>query len=114
MQGGRYGYDNPEPLLRGVNTRIVIPIIIIVIILSLVMLGGALSFYVLEDLVIVRLLIIIVTIFFLLGLYFLPAIMAYNNKINVKSIFIFNLFLGWTIVGWVIAMARVTKKVYNF
>lgn len=36
-------------------------------------------------------------------LYFLPAIIG-HNKHNAAGIFLVNLFLGWTIVGWVIAL----------
>ncbi len=37
------------------------------------------------------------------ALYFLPAIIG-RNKRNHTSILLFNLFLGWTLVGWVIAL----------
>ena len=40
-----------------------------------------------------------------LTLYFLPAIVAYNRKKNnANSIFILNLFMGWSGIGWVIAL----------
>jgi hypothetical protein len=42
--------------------------------------------------------------FFLFGLYFLPTIIARHHP-NRPSIFIVNLFLGWTLVGWVISLA---------
>jgi hypothetical protein len=38
-----------------------------------------------------------------LAVYFIPAIVGYNKK-NVIGILLLNLFLGWTIVGWVIAL----------
>jgi hypothetical protein len=47
-------------------------------------------------------------IFLIIGLflYFLPAIIAVDRKLlNTGSIFIVNLFLGWTLVGWVGALA---------
>jgi Superinfection immunity protein len=39
-----------------------------------------------------------------LVLYFLPSLIG-QKKRNANSIFIVNLFLGWTLVGWVIALA---------
>ena len=42
----------------------------------------------------------------LLGIYLLPAIVAtIRSHHNVASIWIINLFLGWTFLGWVIALA---------
>jgi hypothetical protein len=38
-----------------------------------------------------------------LFLYFLPAIIA-RRKTNALAIFVFNLFFGWTGIGWVIAL----------
>jgi len=40
-----------------------------------------------------------------LGIYFLPAIVAcFNKKKNACGIFVLNLFLGWTGIGWIIAL----------
>ncbi len=36
-------------------------------------------------------------------LYFLPSIIG-HNKHNAGAIFVLNLLLGWTVVGWVVAM----------
>lgn len=41
--------------------------------------------------------------FFGVLLYFLPSIIG-HNKHGAGGIFLLNLFLGWTIVGWVAAM----------
>lgn len=42
---------------------------------------------------------------FVLGLYFLPFIVALClSKRNKAGIFILNLFLGWTLLGWVGAL----------
>jgi hypothetical protein len=43
--------------------------------------------------------------FLLLGtlLYFLPTIIGHNRQ-NAGGIFVLNLLLGWTVIGWVIAM----------
>ncbi|HEY5391970.1 MAG TPA: superinfection immunity protein [Hanamia sp.] len=36
-------------------------------------------------------------------LYFLPTIIGFKKK-NATAIFILNLFLGWTFIGWVVAL----------
>ena len=39
--------------------------------------------------------------------YFIPAIVASIRKHNnATAIFVFNLFLGWTFLGWVLALGR--------
>jgi hypothetical protein len=38
-----------------------------------------------------------------IGLYFLPAILG-RKKRNVTAIFTLNLLLGWTVIGWVVAL----------
>lgn len=46
-----------------------------------------------------------------LGVYFLPTIQAFTaKKRNAASIAVVNLFLGWTFLGWVVAMAWAVKK----
>jgi T4 superinfection immunity protein len=46
-----------------------------------------------------------------LGLYFLPFIMARKkNKKNSEAIGVLNFFLGWTVVGWVIALVWATME----
>ena len=41
----------------------------------------------------------------MIGLYFLPTIVAASSsKANAGAIFVLNLFLGWTLIGWVIAL----------
>ena len=38
-------------------------------------------------------------------IYFIPAIVAYSRKHhNATAILILNLFLGWTAIGWIIAL----------
>lgn len=39
-----------------------------------------------------------------LALYFLPALIASNKHRNAGAIFALNLLLGWTFVGWVVAL----------
>ena len=47
----------------------------------------------------------------LILLYFLPTIVASTTKHrNVNSILVVNLFLGWTLIGWVIALSWSLKK----
>lgn len=44
------------------------------------------------------------------GAYFIPTIVAYVRKVtNVGSVFVINLFLGWTFVGWIVALAMSVK-----
>lgn len=39
-------------------------------------------------------------------LYFAPAVVAYNrNHKDFAGVLIVNLLLGWTVVGWVVALA---------
>jgi hypothetical protein len=52
-----------------------------------------------------------VTIIIILLVYFLPAIVVYGDKKkNAPAIFILNLFLGWTFIGWVIALVWAFTK----
>lgn len=49
----------------------------------------------------VLLLLIVVGFFF----YFLPALVASNRKNpNTTAIFVLNLLLGWSLIGWVVAL----------
>jgi len=44
------------------------------------------------------------------GAYFIPTLVAYVRKVtNVGSVFVINLFLGWTFVGWIVALAMSVK-----
>ncbi len=56
----------------------------------------------------------ILPIVMILGLllYFIPTVVAFQkNHINKTAIFILNIFLGWTFIGWVIALIwSVIKK----
>lgn len=48
----------------------------------------------------------------LVALYFLPTFIAWERKVpNVGSIAVINTFLGWTLVGWVIALAMAARSV---
>jgi ABC-type long-subunit fatty acid transport system fused permease/ATPase subunit len=42
--------------------------------------------------------------------YFLPVIVAMSRKVkNRSAIGVLNLFLGWTLVGWVVALMMAVK-----
>lgn len=44
-------------------------------------------------------------------LYFLPAILAFaRSKRDAVSILVLNFFLGWTAIGWVIALVWALKQ----
>ena len=44
-------------------------------------------------------------------LYFLPSILAFaRNKRDTTSIVLLNFFLGWTAIGWVIALVWALKQ----
>jgi hypothetical protein len=44
-------------------------------------------------------------------LYFLPAIIAFaRSKRDAVSILVLNIFLGWTLIGWVIALVWALKE----
>lgn len=46
-----------------------------------------------------------------LAAYFLPSIVAAIRKVpNFGSVIIVNLLLGWTFVGWVVAMAMASRS----
>jgi hypothetical protein len=42
----------------------------------------------------------------LIGLYALPTLIAFKkHKRNAGGIYVVNMFLGWTLIGWVVALA---------
>jgi hypothetical protein len=44
-------------------------------------------------------------------LYFLPFIVTLaRSKRDVLGIFLLNFFLGWTVIGWVVALIWATKQ----
>ena len=48
---------------------------------------------------------------FSLALYFLPTIIAMaGHRRNTFAIFLLNLLLGWTFIGWVVALVWSVKK----
>lgn len=43
--------------------------------------------------------------------YFLPSIIALaRNKHNIGTILLINFFLGWTAIGWIIALVMALKN----
>ena len=52
----------------------------------------------------------ILVLLFLLGLYFLPTVVAFAREVSSPwSIAVVNAFLGWTVVGWVVALAMAVR-----
>jgi len=53
----------------------------------------------------------LVTVFFIVAIYLMPTMFAASHKHhNTMAIFVINLFLGWTLVGWVVALAWAFTK----
>jgi hypothetical protein len=50
---------------------------------------------------------LLATLVFVGGIYFLPAIVA-KKKRCYNSVLVVNFFLGWTLIGWVVALAWAT------
>lgn len=49
-------------------------------------------------------------VIFLIGVYFLPTIVAVTRKVtNQGSVAVINFFLGWTLLGWVVALAMACR-----
>lgn len=45
-----------------------------------------------------------------IGFYFLPTIVAVTRKVtNTGSVAVINFFLGWTMIGWVVALAMACR-----
>ena len=51
----------------------------------------------------------IVFLFILVVTYFIPAIVG-RKKRNAAAIFFLNLFLGWTVAGWIVALIWALTK----
>jgi hypothetical protein len=46
-----------------------------------------------------------------LAMYFLPTIIAFaRNKRDIMAIFLLNFFLGWSVIGWIIALIWAAKQ----
>jgi hypothetical protein len=54
----------------------------------------------------------IVTAAIVFWVYFAPSAVAFIRKVpNTWSIVVLNLFLGWTLIGWVVALAMAVRTV---
>ena len=53
----------------------------------------------------VQTLFILVAILVCAVLYFIPSIVAVARKRQLASVIVINIFLGWTLIGWVVALA---------
>jgi len=55
--------------------------------------------------------VLILLIFLAIIVYFLPTIVASSNKhLNTTAIAVLNILLGWTLLGWVIALVWAFTK----
>lgn len=44
-------------------------------------------------------------------IYFVPTVVAFSRGVpNKGSVLVLNLFLGWTLVGWVVALAMAARS----
>lgn len=49
-------------------------------------------------------------VFLIIGLYLLPTIIAFDRSvINKWSVAVINILLGWTFVGWAVALAMAVR-----
>jgi hypothetical protein len=49
---------------------------------------------------------------FIVGVYFTPTILGAVRRVpNIGSIIVINFFLGWTFIGWVVALAMAARTV---
>ncbi len=46
----------------------------------------------------------------ILGVYFLPTILALNRHQRTRTVFALNLLLGWTGIAWVVALVMALWK----
>lgn len=56
---------------------------------------------------------VVLLLFFVVGaaLYFVPTIVALARKVpNVGSVIVVNLFLGWSFIGWIVALALACRS----
>jgi len=61
-----------------------------------------------------RVVILLLMVILMLLIYFIPTYVAFSKRhVNKVPILIINLFLGWTFIGWVIALVWATIKSGN-
>lgn len=52
----------------------------------------------------------IIGLIVVMAMYFLPTIIASSRKVtNIGSVFVINLLLGWSVIGWIVALAMAVK-----
>lgn len=52
-----------------------------------------------------------VLVIIVIGLYFIPTVVAAVRKVpNVGSVAVINVFLGWSLIGWVVALAMASRS----
>jgi len=48
----------------------------------------------------------LIALLFAVAMYFLPAIVAHHRQhVSAGAIFLINLLLGWSIIGWIVCFA---------
>jgi RsiW-degrading membrane proteinase PrsW (M82 family) len=53
----------------------------------------------------------VILVIVLVGIYFLPAIVGASRSVpNLGSVVVINFFLGWTFIGWVVALAMAFRS----
>jgi hypothetical protein len=53
---------------------------------------------------------VVLLVVVLVGFYFFPTIIGASRKVvNIGSVFAINLLLGWTLIGWAIALAMALR-----
>lgn len=73
----------------------------------------------LQTLSLSQVVVLVIALFLVLAFYFLPTIMAIKRKSpHTTAVVILNLFLGVTLLGWIIALVLASKRqavvvVYN-
>ena len=54
----------------------------------------------------------LITIGVICFFYWMPTLLALNRKVpSLGSVVVVNLFLGWTFIGWVVALAMAARSV---
>jgi hypothetical protein len=87
--------------------RVKWPWVILVGVLALVLSASSIP----EGSALLERLVISVGLLVAASIYFIPSIVALANKNpNGNSILVLNLFLGWTFIGWVVALAWACKE----
>ena len=54
---------------------------------------------------------LVVFLIIFIGLYLVPTIVAAIRQVpNIGSVIVINVFLGWSVIGWVIALAMAARS----